>query len=231
MSCAPAARRFECPRGSRLKTAEPERIMPEGLEPYVLCFVPLFAAMDPIGIAPIFLSTAEGRSPLQRRRMIIQALATALGVGSAFLFLGRWILDLLGVTVSDFAIAGGLLLLIIAVRDLLGAEKALRKPDLSSGERDEVAGVVPLGIPLIVGPAVVTTTVLLVRTHGLAPTLAAFGANLMLVGLVFWKSDLILKLLGRAASKALSKVVSLLLAAIAVKMIRVGVEEVITRTT
>jgi multiple antibiotic resistance protein len=202
--------------------------VPEWLSPYVLCFVPLFAAMDPVGMAPYYIATVEGRPESARRKVVFQALATALAVGLAFVFLGMWLLGLLGVTVPDFEIAGGLLLLVIAIADLVTLEKIARR--VASGppdEEDDAPGVVPLGVPLIVGPAVVTSSITLLGQYGRAPCVAAFVANLALVGLVFWQSERLLKLLGRAGVRATSKVVSLLLAAIAVKFIRTGIEEIL----
>jgi multiple antibiotic resistance protein len=200
-------------------------LVPEWLAPYVLSFVPLFAAIDPVGMTPFYLSAVEGRPAAARRRVLSHAMVTALVAGLAFIFLGERVLRLLGVTVPDFAIAGGLLLLVIAVADLVMHDKVHKRT--ASGppeEEDETAGVVPLGVPLIVGPATVTTSVVLLDRYGTLPCVTAFVSNIALAGLAFWQSERLLRLLGRAGARAVSKLVSLLLAAIAVKLIRVGIE-------
>ena len=101
--------------------------MPVWIEPYVMCFVPLFAAMDPIGIAPFYVATIETSPAAARGRVRLYVLATASAVGLAFLFLGKGILALVGVTVADFEIAGGLLLLAIAVTDLVSTHQGARR--------------------------------------------------------------------------------------------------------
>lgn len=203
--------------------------MPGWLEPYVLCFVPLFAAIDAVGVAPFYFATVEGEPERARRRVLFYALVTAGAVGLVFLFLGNWLLGLLGVTVPDFQIAGGVLLLGIAMVDLVMADKGARRTGMGSGTSPEGAGeelgAVPLGVPLVVGPATITTLIALYARFGLFPVLVAFLANIALAGVVFWQADRMLRFLGRAGARAIGKVASLLLAAIAVKLVRVGLEE------
>ncbi|HPY77927.1 MAG TPA: MarC family protein, partial [Anaerohalosphaeraceae bacterium] len=132
----------------------------------------------------------------------------------AFIFLGKSIFHLLGITISDFMVAGGILLFIIATLDLTTGTKFAR--------RVETLGAVPLGIPLIVGPAVLTTSLMLVDVHGLAATLAAVLLNLLLAIGVLLSADFWYRILGQTGSQAVSKVANLILAAIAVMMIRKG---------
>jgi multiple antibiotic resistance protein len=181
---------------------------------FVMVFVPLFMAVDAIGILPIFMGLTEGVPPSDRKRMVKQSFVTALLVAVAFIFLGKSIFRLLGITISDFMIAGGILLFIIATLDLTTGTKFAR--------RVETLGAVPLGIPLIVGPAVLTTSLMLVDVHGLAPTLAAVLLNLLLAVGILLTADFWYRILGQTGSQAVSKVASLILAAIAVMMIRRG---------
>jgi multiple antibiotic resistance protein len=114
-------------------------------------------------------------------------------------------------------IAGGGILFCIAIMDLLvPTDKKRRMPS-------EDLGVVPLGTPLIVGPAVLTTSLLLIDQYGLYPTLVAVLLNIIIAGVVFSCSGRIIRAIGKSGSRALSKVMALLLAAIAVKMVRMGV--------
>jgi multiple antibiotic resistance protein len=185
-----------------------------------LAFVFLLVAVDPFGLLPIFVSLTEGMSAVEKRRVIGQGIVTALCVAIAFLFLGRVLFRAIGVTVSDFMIAGGLLLFMIAVKDLLTGEKKQRISP-------EGLGAVPLGTPLIVGPAVLASILILRDVYGLLPTISAIVANILLVGIVFLLSDFLVRLLGRAGTRALSKVFLIFLAAFAVMMVRKGIVEAI----
>jgi len=172
-------------------------------------------------VLPIFMSLTEGLGVPQVRRIVLQSVIVAMIVGLVFLAVGKGVLQLLGISVADFMIAGGALLFILSVRDLLTVEKGPWHLDAES------LGAVPIGVPLIVGPAVLTTTLLLMDAHGLLPTASALIVNIVLAGVVFLVSGSINRLLGRTGAKTVSKVASLLLAAIAVMIVRKGIERVI----
>jgi len=140
--------------------------------------------------------------------------ASCLAIG--FIFLGKAVFRFLGITVSDFMIAGGAILFCLAIIDIINPVKERRVPS------DDL-GAVPLGTPLIVGPAVLTTSLIIISQYGTYATLISVLANVLLAGLVFSLAGTLTKFLGEAGSKALSKVTSLLLAAIAVMMIRKGI--------
>ncbi len=182
-----------------------------------LCFVPMFVAVDALGGVPVFLALTEGCDDRRLRRIVIQSVWTAAAVVLAFLSFGPELLRFLGVTPPDFLIAGGLLLLALSFGDLLSYDKGAMRAD------PEILGAVPIGIPLIAGPAVLTTCVLLAKLHGAVVTGAAAVANIALAGGVFCFARPITRFLGRAGSRTLSKVASLLLAAIAVMLIRRGI--------
>jgi multiple antibiotic resistance protein len=126
------------------------------------------------------------------------------------------VLRFLGVTVDDFLVAGGTLLFVLSLNDLIVMEKRRRRVDPTH------LGAVPLGVPLIVGPAVLSTIFILVGEHGVVPTVAATLVNIALAGVVFWFAAPIDRLLGKAGSRTASKLAALLLAAIAVRMVRRG---------
>ena len=146
---------------------------------------------------------------------------TAMIVALLFLIAGKAILDLLGITVADFMVAGGILLFIISISDLLSTEKSQRKIDPDS------LGAVPIGVPLITGPAVLTTSILLLNEHGILMTAFAIVSNVIIAGTTFYFSFYINKFLGNAGSKTLSKIANLLLAAIAVMIVRKGITSLI----
>ena len=182
-----------------------------------LCFVPLFVAVDALGALPLFVSLTEKIQRSKIRHLIWQSVWTAMAVALLFLAIGKWVFGLLGITVADFMVAGGGLLFAISLSDLLTGEKQKRPVDWES------VGAVPLGVPFIVGPAVLTTTLLLVSEHGLIPTVSAVLLNIFIAGLVFFLSDSIIRILGKAGTKTISKLASLILAAIAVRMVRKGI--------
>jgi multiple antibiotic resistance protein len=184
---------------------------------FLLCFVPLFVAVDAIGILPMFMNLADGLDKKEKRRIVLQSVVTAMFVALVFLAIGELILQLLGITVADFMIAGGALLFAISLSDLLMIEKFHRRVDAES------LGAVPVGVPLIVGPAVLTTTILLLRQYGFAPTIAAVIVNVAIAGVILWFSQELLSVLGKTGAKTVSKLASLLLAAIGVMMVRKGV--------
>ncbi len=182
---------------------------------FLLAFIPLFVAIDVVGILPIFMSLVEGTEKPLKTKIINQSVITALSISIGFLAIGKFVFSILGIEIYDFKIAGGLLLLVFAINDLLFAEKGKRA--ITS-----TMGVVPLGIPLVIGPAVLTTIIVTVDTYGYIPTVTSLVINLFVVWIVFMKSNLIYRLMGDGGSKAFAKVASLLLAAIAVMMIRRG---------
>lgn len=186
-----------------------------------LCFVPLFVAVDAVGVLPIFLSLTQGMDRDKVRQAIYRSVITAAVVALAFLALGTAILHLLGITVADFMVAGGILLFVLAIGDLLANKKLQRQVDSNS------LGAVPLGVPLITGPAVLTTSMLLLNQYGAGWTAAAIVANILIAGAVFFFAGTISRVLGQVGEKILSKIAMLLLAAIGVMMVRKGIESFI----
>lgn len=184
---------------------------------FLQAFIPLFVALDPIGLAAIFIALSGGVPVAKKRRIARQAVVTGGLVALAFLFLGQGIFAALGITVGDFQIAGGLILFILAARDLLQPFAASPAEEMS-----EDFGVVPLGMPLIAGPAAIATLLVLARTVGLPITLAALAVNLGLLALSFSQADRLVRWIGPTGLRAISKIVSLLLAAIAISLIRQG---------
>jgi multiple antibiotic resistance protein len=190
--------------------------MPGEIKNFLLAIIPIFVAMDAIGVLPFFLAFTEGMEEAERKRVVRASILTGFVVSLGFLAVGKFIFTVIGITVSDFKVAGGTILLVIAIRDLLF-------PERKGGIVDETVGVVPLGVPLIVGPAVLTTTIISVDTYGYIPTIISLIVNLVFAGWVFSRADLLIRLLGEGGAKGVGKVVSLLLAAIAVMMIRRGI--------
>lgn len=184
-----------------------------------LTLVPLFVAMDAVGNLPIFLALTQGIAPKQRRHAVHLATLTALGIGLVFVAVGKAIFLLLGIEVADFLVAGGIILLILAIKDLVTGKSMDADDSSASG----MVGVVPIGTPVVVGPAVLTTLLLLIDLYSVAVVVLAFVLNLAIQWLLFRQADRIVSFLGNTGVSAVSKIIMLLLAGIAVKMIRQGV--------
>ena len=183
----------------------------------LLPFIPLFVAFDVLGILPIFVSFTAEMNTAERKRVVRQSILTAFLVSLGFVAAGESIFALLGISVSDFQIAGGALLFIIAIVDLIFPEKTRTFPK-------ETIGVVPIGIPLIVGPAVLTLLLIIVHSYGYFSTILCLVLNLLLVWIVFSQAHGILRVIKEGGAKGIAKVSSLLLAAFAMMMIRMGIQ-------
>jgi multiple antibiotic resistance protein len=190
--------------------------MPESIQlwfqDFVLTFVPLFIVIDPLGNLPFIISFSEGKPRHERNKMIHVAIATATIVGLVFLFLGQFILKVMGISVGAFAIAGGLILLVLSI-------KYMTTGRFVDTIKEDASAVVPIGTPLIVGPAAITTLLLLVAHFPLYIVLISFIINLIISWGIFLLHNPIVRITGKGGLKALSRVFSLLLAAIAVNMI------------
>jgi len=188
-------------------------------EPFVLTFIPIFVAVDAMGNIPLFISLVEGTNKKQRQKIIVDSVTTATVVAILFMLIGKLVLRLIGITISDFQIAGGLLLFVISMRLLL---PGMQKSILANGY-DKDIGVFPLGTPLITGPAVLTTTLIMLDSFGTAPTFVSLVINMLIVWVTLIKADFIIKLMGASGARAFSKIMYILLAAIGVMMVRRGI--------
>lgn len=185
-----------------------------------LAFIPLFIAIDIFAVLPVFMAMTHDLSHARQHRVIRESILTALIVGLVFAGLGEVIFRILGITADDFKIAGGLVLLVYAVLDLTRQAERKRIPGRF--------GVVPIGVPLIVGPAVLTTILVLIDHYGVPATVISFLMNLLIVWFFLRRGPMIIKIFGQGGIMAISKVMALLLASIAVMMIRIGIGNIIS---
>ncbi len=190
-----------------------------------LSFIPLFVAVDAIGTLPFILSLTKEESPAERQRIIRYAMLTALVLGLGFIGVGRAFLFVLGIEVADFLVAGGLVLFILTIRHFTTGKLV----ELQAGSSKGMVGVVPIGTPLVVGPAVLTTLLLLTQQYPILPLLLAFVLNLALSWGVFAQGDRIARIMREPGLRATSQIASLLLAVIAVMMVRKGLLEILGR--
>jgi multiple antibiotic resistance protein len=184
---------------------------------FVLTFVPLFIVIDGIGNLPFVLTLSDGMTTRARRRMIHVAILTATIVGLVFLFFGKFILDVMNISVGALTIAGGIILLVLSIRYLLSGK-------MIEADRKEMIAIVPIGTPLVVGPATITTLLLLSSEYPISIVLISLAANLLISWAIFLFGNRIVNFLGKGGLKAISQIFDLLLAAIAVNLIIKGLE-------
>jgi len=193
------------------------------LQEFGLTFVPLFVAMDAIGVLPILVPLTQDMKAKERSRTVRLAVITALGLGLGFVAIGKGIFIFLGIEVSDFLVAGGLILFLLAAKDLITGKMV----EAQASVGDDMLGVVPIGTPLVVGPAVLTTLLILVDQYSIIIVIVSFILNLAIAWLLFAQANRVVAFLGQGGVRATSKIISLFLAAIAIKMIRQGVLQVL----
>ena len=180
--------------------------------------VALFIIIDPLGLIPIFLALTPSLDMKERRTIFAQAAIVGFLLLVLFTFAGTGILNLFGITISDFKIAGGILLLVIALRITDEAHYGTT----TEGQ----AGVVPLAVPLLVGPGAITTTIVLIGLYGLWITFISVIVTFIVSFLILWYVNLFYRILGKTGSDVIAKIMGMLLAAIAVQFMRQGILEV-----
>jgi multiple antibiotic resistance protein len=181
-----------------------------------LSFLAFFVALDIVGMLPMFVSMTAKLNAKKRNSIVDTSMVVALAVAIVFVVIGETIFGYLGITLYDFKIAGGLVLLLISLADLVGGPESVNK---SSG----ATGIVPLAVPLITGPAILATLVLQVNAFGYLISISALVANYFLAWVVLRNSEKVTTLIGKDGTVVVSKLVALLLATIAVSMIRSGI--------
>ena len=191
--------------------------MPD-LIPLIKATTALFIIIDPIGLIPIFMALTQDFSPKERREIINQAILVGFVLMVLLAFTGTGILALFGISISDFRIAGGILLLVLALRIISEAHYGE-----SAGDRP---GVVPLAVPLLVGPGAITTTIVYIGTYGLWITLGAVVITFLISLIIFRYVDILFRILGKTGSDVIAKIMGMLLAAIAVQFIRQGLTDI-----
>ncbi len=186
-------------------------------ENFLKSFIPLFVAFDIVGVLPFFAKFSMSMDSKRRGRIQRESIVTAFLVALGFMLVGRKIMAYLNISIEDFFVAGGAILFVIAAKDLVTGKSAVEAPD-------DLFGVVPLGVPLLAGPAVFATSLILFNSVGFYYVFASLVSNLLICGVVFRFAHPILRLVGRRWLEAISKVFALMLASIAVMFIRKGLQ-------
>ena len=184
----------------------------------------LFIVVDPFGDIPIFISLTEKMAIGEKRRVFRTATLVGLVLLLVFSFTGQQIFGLFGISLFAFEIAGGILLLIIAIRILFSGSLH------ENTESPESLGAVPIAMPLLVGPGAITTTILNLQFYGVALAAGAAVIVVFLTWIILRFIDPIYRVLGKTGSLVIARVVALLIAAIATQYILTGVTHYLALT-
>ena len=189
---------------------------------FVQAFIMLFVVFDAIGNVPAFQAFTYRMTPSERRRVAKQSVLVAGVVLVAFMAFGRLLFDAINVSVDDFKVAAGIVLFILSVELVLGR----LEPGMMKVEAEDVA-IVPLATPLLAGPGSISTVMYLVEVIGPIETLASVGLNVALTYLIFRSSERIFGILGRNGSRAVTRIIGLIIAAMAIAIIREGLQGIL----
>jgi multiple antibiotic resistance protein len=192
-------------------------------------FVTFFTIIDPVGLAPVFIALTAHLNEAQRRAVITRAILISAAIIALFALVGRFLLDRLGITLYAFNMAGGALLFLVAVEMLFGRSPGTRRTAAEEEEamtREDIS-VFPLAIPMIAGPGTIATTILYVDQalpdpFRLFSVAAAIATSLLTAWIVMRHSSWIMEHIGRTGILVLSRILGILLAALAIQFILNG---------
>lgn len=186
---------------------------------FLKAFISLFVAIDAVGALPFLVGLTKNMTASDRKSLIYRATGSALLIGLTFIFGGRAIFSFLGITESDFRVAGGLLLIVFSIKDLLDSSSHQGAPAPTR------VGIVPIAVPLMMGPAALATLMVGTEQYGIVTTVLSLVLNLLIVWALFSHAGKVVKVLGDDVSDAVNKIFSLLIAAIGVMLVRSGLIE------
>ncbi len=179
-------------------------------------FITLFVVMDPAGNVPIFIAVTRSMSNEERKKELNNAVVVATLLLLVFAFLGRFVLNALNISLESFKVAGGILLLLVSF-DLLREHKFVMR------EASQGIGAVPIGTPLLAGPGAITTVMVIMQSRGVITTLFAIFSAIIATMFILRQSDWLYSIMGKEGSEVLSRVMGILVAAIAIEFIKQGV--------
>lgn len=191
---------------------------------FIQAFVMLFAIFDPIATIPIFYALTPRLTHKRRRKIVKESLLVAFIILILFAYGGWIILQTLRITLNDFKIAGGILLLLLAVESLVAEPRRFR-----TAEPEEIAAV-PLGTPLLAGPGSITAVMIMMTfPHGPVLTFLVIIVNILLAWLILANSEFLMHLLGKNGMRVITRILGLLIVAFAVMFIREGITGILSQ--
>ncbi len=187
---------------------------------FLRAFFELFIVLDPFSVAPIYISRSSILSPSQRSKLLNMIITSVFFMLLLFTVIGDLMFKLLGVNMSDFKIAAGIILLVYAVASFLNIK-------LSSTEVQPESMLVPIATPLLAGPGSITVLIYIKQTYGYPMALISLILNVILIYPIFKIGDRIVELLGRQGVLLLDKFMNLIIAGFSISLIRMGIVEIL----
>ncbi len=184
--------------------------------PYLM----LFVVLDPVGILPYYQAVIARLPGHERPRVLTRAIVAAMAMLLGFALLGDALFGLLGVTMDDFRVAAGIILMIYAVA-------AIFEVQIGSPGSTESVAIFPLATPLLAGPGSITTVMYIKYVYGLPTAVAATLINIAISYPILASSTLLLRVLGRHGALFIDKFMSLILAGFAISIIREGLQGIL----
>jgi MarC family membrane protein len=193
---------------------------------FVSALVLLLLVLDPFGSLPIFISVLQNVAPARRRRVVLREAVIAFAVLLAFMVAGDGFLRLMHLSERSLEVAGGVILLIIAVRMIFSSGSQIYASDADEGGVPREPLIFPLAVPLLAGPSAMATVLLLAsrQPDKLPQWVAAVTVAILVCAVVMLAAHRIRRLLGESVVSAVEKLMGLVLTAIAVEMILAGLK-------
>ncbi|MDK2897476.1 MAG: multiple antibiotic resistance protein [Candidatus Atribacteria bacterium] len=184
-------------------------------------FLLLILILDPLLGAVVFVTLTKGMGRKERSSQALLAVLVAFVLLVIFLFSGRHLFSLLGVSFSSFMVAGGMILLLLGVEEILGLEFSRKRTDTK-------AAAIVIGTPLLCGPGAITSVIILEERYGYLVPFLAVVLSLFVTWLILYFADRLAQFLGEKIIEILSRVMGLILAAIAVEYIKEGILQMVS---
>jgi len=192
--------------------------MNEFFDQFLKVFIAMFIITDSIGNLPFFIGLTDDLSPQERRQIFSTAIITGAALLTLFVFAGSLIFNLFALTLDDMRMAGGILLLLIAIEIMIKGKIQV--------EHKEDIGVVPLGCPLMVGPGAITSALVMIHLYNFWAVILGIVACFLVIWLVLHFAESIYNFIGRNGALIITKIAAIIIAAIAVQFIRQGIQAV-----
>jgi multiple antibiotic resistance protein len=194
-----------------------------------IVFTGLFAIINPIGNAPIFISLTDGFSKKQQKAIALKAVWVGFAVLTVFVLFGYTLFNIFGISIQAFRITGGLLVLKVGFDMITTTPKVKNISELSENSNDMGLAISPLAMPILIGPGTLSTAINFVGMHrkieSIAIVLISSAIILLITYIIFISSTTLIKKIGKEALNAISKIMGLLIASIGIQMIITSAEE------
>jgi multiple antibiotic resistance protein len=184
----------------------------------VKAFIILFVVMDPPANIPVFIAVTRGMRKEERMLELNRAVIVATILLLLFAFLGKLLLELLGISLHSFMIAGGILLLLISFDLLRGGHTYGVEGESGAG-----VGAVPIGTPMLAGPGAITAVMVIIQSSGVFVVLFGIFSAIVATRLILGQSDRLYDIMGKVGTEVLSRVIGIIVAAIAIQFIGTGI--------